>query len=82
MKGPTIHPERIRWLNAEKVASGKYVLYWMQQSQRAADNHALEYAIQRANARRDRPHHGDAGGFPLEPGCDHERIRSSTEARP
>ena len=53
MKGPTIHPERIRWLNAEKVASGRYVLYWMQQSQRAADNHALEYAIQRANARRE-----------------------------
>lgn len=46
-----IHPERLRWLNREPVASGAYVLYWMQQSQRAEANHALEYAIQRANAR-------------------------------
>ncbi len=28
---------------------GNYVLYWMQQSQRAAGNHALEYAIDLAN---------------------------------
>ena len=40
-----IHPERLRWLNLEPVASGGYVLYWMQQSQRAEANHALEYAI-------------------------------------
>ena len=26
-----------------------YVLYWMQQSQRAKFNHALEYAVQQAN---------------------------------
>ena len=31
---------------------GRFVLYWMQQSQRAAGNHALEYAVQRANALR------------------------------
>ncbi|MFW5683080.1 MAG: deoxyribodipyrimidine photo-lyase, partial [Phycisphaeraceae bacterium] len=30
---------------------GEYVLYWMQASQRAEDNHALEYAVQRANDR-------------------------------
>jgi deoxyribodipyrimidine photo-lyase len=31
-------------------AGGAYVLYWMQQSQRAAYNPALEYAVERANA--------------------------------
>jgi deoxyribodipyrimidine photo-lyase len=31
-------------------AQGAYVLYWMQQSQRAAGNPALEYAVERANA--------------------------------
>ncbi|HEY0128243.1 MAG TPA: deoxyribodipyrimidine photo-lyase [Rubrobacteraceae bacterium] len=31
------------------MRSGDYVLYWMQSSQRAEYNHALEYAIQRAN---------------------------------
>lgn len=30
-------------------ADGKFVLYWMQQSQQAANNAALEYAIGRAN---------------------------------
>ncbi|MCR4440060.1 MAG: deoxyribodipyrimidine photo-lyase [bacterium] len=44
-----IHPERIRALNGKPVRKGKYVLYWMQASQRAEYNHALEYAIQRAN---------------------------------
>lgn len=28
---------------------GDYVLYWMQETQRAEHNHALEYAVQRAN---------------------------------
>jgi deoxyribodipyrimidine photo-lyase len=46
-----IHPERIHWRNDLPVAEGGYVLYWMQQSQRADWNHALEYAVQRANAR-------------------------------
>jgi len=31
------------------VRNGDYVLYWMQSSQRAEQNHALEYAVQRAN---------------------------------
>jgi deoxyribodipyrimidine photo-lyase len=31
------------------VKDGDYVLYWMQSSQRAEQNHALEYAVQRAN---------------------------------
>lgn len=44
-----IHPERIKPLNSRAPVKGKYVLYWMQQSQRAHYNHALEYAIDCAN---------------------------------
>ena len=44
-----VQDERIQELNDEEVRDGKYVLYWMQSSQRAAYNHALEYAVQRAN---------------------------------
>ena len=45
-----IEPERISLLNCCPVRSrGKYVLYWMQAAQRADYNHALEFAIQRAN---------------------------------
>ena len=40
---------RIKSLNDEAICKGDYVLYWMQQSQRAAYNHALEYAAQQAN---------------------------------
>jgi deoxyribodipyrimidine photo-lyase len=45
------HPQdsRIQTLNDKPVQDGAYVLYWMQSSQRAEDNYALEYAIQRAN---------------------------------
>jgi deoxyribodipyrimidine photo-lyase len=42
--------ERVRALNKEPVRRGKYVLYWMQAAQRAEYNHALEYAIEKANA--------------------------------
>ena len=51
MKGAstTIQPERVRALNDQPVRDGKYVVYWMQASQRAEYNHALEYAIQEAN---------------------------------
>jgi deoxyribodipyrimidine photo-lyase len=45
-----IDPTRVRVLREEGVReSGKYVLYWMQASQRTRFNHALEYAIGRAN---------------------------------
>ncbi|MHC5033710.1 MAG: deoxyribodipyrimidine photo-lyase [Planctomycetota bacterium] len=44
-----IHAERIKVLNSGDARRGKYVLYWMQQSQRAKCNHALEHAIRRAN---------------------------------
>ena len=41
--------ERISQLNDKDVQDGDYVLYWMQEAQRASYNHALEYAVQRAN---------------------------------
>jgi deoxyribodipyrimidine photo-lyase len=44
-----IHHSRIQTLNDRDLCQGAYVLYWMQQSQRAEYNHALEYAIQQAN---------------------------------
>jgi deoxyribodipyrimidine photo-lyase len=48
----SIHFTRIRVLNgAEPRSDGRYVLYWMQQSQRARFNPALEFAVDQANAR-------------------------------
>ncbi len=44
-----IHDERIRLLGGGPVRTGQYVLYWMQQAQRAEFNHALEFAIETAN---------------------------------
>ncbi|MGD9234829.1 MAG: deoxyribodipyrimidine photo-lyase, partial [Desulfobacterales bacterium] len=45
-----IQDTRIRKLNDFDVLfKGDYVLYWMQQSQRAEYNHALEYAVKQAN---------------------------------
>ncbi len=46
-----VHGSRVKKLNRTEVIDGEYVLYWMQQSQRAEDNHALEYAIDEANKR-------------------------------
>jgi deoxyribodipyrimidine photo-lyase len=40
---------RVKDLNKEPECPGSYVLYWMQQSQREACNHALETAIEHAN---------------------------------
>jgi len=46
-----IDPARIQSLNdAPRRPDGSCVLYWMQQSQRAADNPALEHAVAEANA--------------------------------
>ena len=47
-----IEAERIQFLNDEDARRGDYVLYWMQHSQRATWNHALEYAIREATARK------------------------------
>ncbi|MBC9785643.1 deoxyribodipyrimidine photo-lyase [Heliobacterium chlorum] len=49
-----IQNTRIQNLNDAEIQSGEYVLYWMQASQRTEYNHALEYAIDRAN-RLDQP---------------------------
>ncbi len=50
---PGIQSERVVALNDrpsdDDDPSGDYVLYWMQQAQRTEFNHALEYAIHRAN---------------------------------
>ena len=48
-----MQPERIQALNDRPVQRGKYLLYWMQASQRAKWNHALEFAIQQANERHE-----------------------------
>ncbi len=44
--------DRIRPLNDRPRRDGAYVLYWMQQSQRASGNPALDHAIAEANALR------------------------------
>ena len=48
-----ISQERIRSLNNQPILADRpYVLYWMQSAQRAACNHALEYALGQANLLR------------------------------
>lgn len=44
-----IESERIKILNNSQIETGQYVVYWMQQSQRIADNQALLLAVQRAD---------------------------------
>ena len=44
-----IQNERIKALNKKEIKKGRYVLYWMQASQRAEYNHALEHAVLKAN---------------------------------
>jgi len=48
----TIEKERIKALNGKGIRKGSYVLYWMQASQRDEYNHALEFAILKANELR------------------------------
>ncbi|MBN1436385.1 MAG: deoxyribodipyrimidine photo-lyase [Sedimentisphaerales bacterium] len=45
-----IQKERVQFLNDKCERLGDYVLYWMQASQRAEYNHALEYAVRQANS--------------------------------
>jgi deoxyribodipyrimidine photo-lyase len=47
-----IQKERIKALNKKGMKKGAYVLYWMQASQRAEYNHALEFTILKANELR------------------------------
>jgi deoxyribodipyrimidine photo-lyase len=44
-----IQKERIQLLNRKSILRGKYVIYWMQASQREECSHALEYAVRQAN---------------------------------
>ena len=44
-----IQKERIKPLNDEQVQNEEKIFYWMQASQRVNYNHALEFAIERAN---------------------------------
>ena len=47
---PPIDPARVQPLNdTARQSGGRYVLYWMEQAQRAANNPALEHAIGAAN---------------------------------
>ena len=47
---PTVPPERIQSLNTKNIQQDRSVIvYWMQSAQRAAGNHALEYAVEQAN---------------------------------
>ncbi|MBI1373431.1 MAG: deoxyribodipyrimidine photolyase [Phycisphaera sp.] len=50
MSSSDIQTSRIRRLNDAEPRAGRYVLYWMQASQRAVFNHALEHAVREANA--------------------------------
>jgi deoxyribodipyrimidine photo-lyase len=47
-----IQTERIQELNDNPERKGRYVLYWIQASQREEFNHALEFAAARANEAR------------------------------
>ena len=44
-----IQKERIKKLNNNIFQDNKFILYWMQASQRTIYNHALEYSIYLAN---------------------------------
>lgn len=42
-------PKRITALNEKEILDKPYIIYWMQSSQRIAYNHALQFAIMKAN---------------------------------
>lgn len=46
-----IHEERVAVLRDGTESGGRYVLYWMQSSQRASANPSLEYAVRQADVR-------------------------------
>ncbi|KAF6001522.1 hypothetical protein F1559_002594 [Cyanidiococcus yangmingshanensis] len=48
-----VEPERVHVANTKPIRpERRYVLYWVQASPRIPENHALEYAIERANSLR------------------------------
>ena len=44
-----INKNRVKKLNENQIKNGDYILYWMQTAQRIEFNHALNYAIHKAN---------------------------------
>jgi deoxyribodipyrimidine photo-lyase len=46
-----IPAERIRRLNDRRPQKGRFILYWMQNSQRVSWNHALQFAVREADRR-------------------------------
>jgi len=44
-----IQKERLNLMNERESKKGEFVLYWMQRAQRSEFNHALEYALEKAN---------------------------------
>ena len=49
MASEPLPAERVRPLNGRRATGRPFVVYWMQAAQRAAANHALEYAVRAAN---------------------------------
>jgi len=47
--GVQVPEQRFKALNTRKTQDKRYVLYWMQSSQRTEYNLALNYAISKAN---------------------------------
>lgn len=45
----TVNQTRVQVINDQEIVPGDYVLYWMQQSQRAEHNPAMDLAIREAN---------------------------------
>jgi deoxyribodipyrimidine photo-lyase len=68
------HAGRISHLNTAPAVKGEYILYWMQQSQRAHHNHALEMAVDLAN----RSGLGVLVGFGLTDGYPEANLRHFT----
>ena len=44
-----LNEARVKRLNEQNIRDGKFVLYWMQATQRTEYNHALEYSIVKSN---------------------------------
>ena len=47
-----IQKTRNTFLNEKETQNRRYILYWMQASQRCEYNHALEYAVRKSNERK------------------------------
>jgi len=68
-KNERVQQERIKVLNPKEIKKGTYVLYWMQASQRAEYNHALEFAILKSNELRQPPINSQKQTRDITPSC-------------